>query len=50
MTTVNAAQRAERRAAPKWAVRPDQASTGRLISVLTPSGDRSMYSSSEGLS
>jgi len=41
-------KRAERRAAPKPAVRWQQPSAGRLLSTLTPSGDRPMYLSDEG--
>ena len=40
--------RAERRAAPKPAARWRDSSTGRAMSALAPSGDRSTYSSSEG--
>jgi formylmethanofuran dehydrogenase subunit B len=47
---LNAALRAERRAAPKPAVRRRDSSPGRTASTLTPSGDRPMYSSDEGLS
>jgi hypothetical protein len=43
-------QRAERRAVPKPAVPWRDASTGRITSAVTPSGDRPMYSSDEGLS
>jgi hypothetical protein len=42
--------RAERRAAPKPAVRWRDSSPGRTASPLTPSGDRSMDPSDEGLS
>jgi hypothetical protein len=40
--------RAERRAAPKPAVRWHEAFTGRFVSSLTPPGDRPTYSSHEG--
>jgi hypothetical protein len=40
--------RAERRAAPKPAVRWRCAFAGRAASALTPTGDRPMYSSDEG--
>ena len=42
--------RAERRAAPKPAVRRRGPSTGRSTSELTPSGDRPTYPSDEGSS
>ncbi len=42
------AERAERRAAPKPAVRWHAMSTGHRLSALTPSGDRSTYSLNEG--
>jgi|APCry4251928382_1046606.scaffolds.fasta_scaffold18542_2 hypothetical protein len=41
--------RAERRAAPKPAVRWHGSSTGRTLTALTPAGDRPTYSSDEGL-
>ena len=41
--------RAERRAAPKPAVRWHGPSTGRSMSTLTPPGDRPMNASDEGL-
>ena len=47
---LNQRKRAERRAAPKPAVRWHNASTGRVMSTLTPSGDRMRYSADEGLS
>jgi hypothetical protein len=40
---------AERRAAPEPAVRWRDSSPGRTASTLAPSGDRSTYSSNEGL-
>lgn len=43
-------RRAERRAAPKPAVRWRVPSTGRYTSALTPSEDRPVYSTDEGLS
>ncbi|MDO9096078.1 MAG: branched-chain amino acid ABC transporter permease [Rubrivivax sp.] len=43
------AARAERRAAPKPAVRRREPSTGRSTSGLTPPGDRPTYPSDEGL-
>jgi len=44
------AERAERRAAPKPAVRRHGQSTGLSMSGLTPSGGRTSYSSDGGLS
>ena len=41
-------KRAERRAAPKPAIRWQETSPGRFLSMLTPSGDRTMYPSDEG--
>jgi hypothetical protein len=41
-------RRAERRAAPKPAVRSQETSLGRFLSTLTPLGDRPMYPSDEG--
>ena len=43
-------KRAERRAAPKPAVRRQQSSAGRLLSTLTPSGDRPLYPADKGQS
>ncbi len=45
---VNEAERAERRAAPKPAVRWRELSAGQPTSTLTPSGDRPEYSTDEG--
>lgn len=43
-----AAERAERRAAPKPAAHGCHASTGRMAVQLAPLGDRSTYPSDEG--
>ena len=49
MKTLKSTQtRAERRAAPKPAACWHDASAGRIMSRPAPSGDRAMYSSTEG--